>query len=119
MRHQPTVVFPPESDTVASRSQFRGFAGRGGKTGARFALLLEAGLNTHFSRNRETSSPCWLVLVRRLHGTAKHKVATPVNWQQGEDVIIAGSVSDEEAKETYPQGWKAPRPYLRIVPQPR
>ena len=51
--------------------------------------------------------------------TAKHKVATPVNWKQGEDVIIAGSVSDDDAKKVYPQGWKAPRPYLRIVPQPR
>jgi len=51
--------------------------------------------------------------------TAKHKVATPVNWKQGEDVIIAGSVSDDEAKKTYPEGWKAPRPYLRIVRQPR
>jgi len=50
--------------------------------------------------------------------TAKHKVATPVNWKHGEDVIIAGSVSDAEAKETYPSGWKAPKPYLRIVPQP-
>jgi alkyl hydroperoxide reductase subunit AhpC len=51
--------------------------------------------------------------------TAKHKVATPVNWKNGEDVIIAGSVSDEEAKTIYPQGWKAPRPYIRIVPQPK
>ena len=51
--------------------------------------------------------------------TAKHKVATPVNWKQGEDVIIVPAVSDEEAKKTYPQGWKAPRPYLRIVPQPK
>jgi len=51
--------------------------------------------------------------------TAKHKVATPVNWKPGDDVIIAGSVSDEEAKQKYPQGWKAPRPYLRIVPQPK
>src|SRR5262249_25388473 len=51
--------------------------------------------------------------------TAKHKVSTPVNWKQGEEVIISGSVSDEEAKKTYPQGWKAPRPYIRIVPQPR
>jgi len=51
--------------------------------------------------------------------TAKHKVATPVNWKQGDDVIIAGSVSDDEAKKTYPDGWKAPRPYLRIVPQPK
>ena len=51
--------------------------------------------------------------------TAKNKVATPVNWKQGEDVIILPSVSDEDAKKTYPQGWKAPRPYLRIVPQPK
>ena len=51
--------------------------------------------------------------------TAKHKVATPVNWKQGDDVIIAGSVSDEEARQKYPNGWKAPRPYLRIVPQPK
>ena len=51
--------------------------------------------------------------------TAKHKVATPVNWQDGDKVIIAGSVSDEEAKKIYPEGWDAPRPYLRIVPQPK
>jgi len=50
--------------------------------------------------------------------TAKHQVATPVNWKPGEDVIIAGSVSDERAREKYPGGWKAPKPYLRIVPQP-
>src|SRR5213596_781190 len=57
--------------------------------------------------------------IDSLQLTAKHKVATPVNWQEGEDVIIAGSVTDEEAKKQYPQGWKAPRPYIRIVPQPR
>jgi len=51
--------------------------------------------------------------------TAKHKVATPVNWKQGEDVIIAGSVSDDDAKKMFPGGWKAPKPYLRIVKQPR
>ena len=51
--------------------------------------------------------------------TAKHKVATPVNWKRGEDVIILASLSDEEAKAQFPAGWKAPRPYLRIVPQPR
>jgi alkyl hydroperoxide reductase subunit AhpC len=51
--------------------------------------------------------------------TARHKVATPANWKQGEDVIIAGSVNDEEAKKQYPGGWKAPKPYLRIVPQPK
>jgi alkyl hydroperoxide reductase subunit AhpC len=51
--------------------------------------------------------------------TAKHKVATPVNWRQGEDVIILASVSDDDAKKAFPAGWKAPRPYLRIVPQPK
>ncbi|HEX7892271.1 MAG TPA: peroxiredoxin [Ramlibacter sp.] len=50
--------------------------------------------------------------------TIKYKVATPVNWKQGEDVIIAGSVSDDEAKKLFPQGWAAPRPYLRVVKQP-
>ena len=50
---------------------------------------------------------------------AKHKVATPVNWKPGEDVIISGSVSNEDAKKIYPQGWKEPKPYIRIVPQPR
>jgi alkyl hydroperoxide reductase subunit AhpC len=59
-----------------------------------------------------------LRVIDSLQLTAKYKVATPVNWKSGDDVIIAGSVSDEEAKKTYPQGWKAPRPYLRIVPQP-
>jgi alkyl hydroperoxide reductase subunit AhpC len=59
-----------------------------------------------------------LRVVDSLQLTATHKVATPVNWQQGDDVIIAGSVSDEEAKQTYPDGWEAPRPYIRIVPQP-
>jgi len=51
--------------------------------------------------------------------TAKHKVATPANWKQGQDVIIAGSVSDEDAKKQFPQGWKAPKPYLRITQQPK
>ena len=60
-----------------------------------------------------------LRVIDSLQLTAKHKVATPVNWQQGDDVIIAGSVSDDEAKETYPDGWESPKPYIRIVPQPR
>jgi alkyl hydroperoxide reductase subunit AhpC len=60
-----------------------------------------------------------LRVIDSLQLTAKHKVATPVNWKQGEDVVIAGSVSDEDAKKQYPAGWKAPRPYLRIVPQPK
>src|SRR6185503_16985524 len=50
--------------------------------------------------------------------TAKHQVATPAQWKPGEDVIISGSVSDEDAKKKYPEGWKAPKPYLRIVKQP-
>jgi alkyl hydroperoxide reductase subunit AhpC len=60
-----------------------------------------------------------LRVIDSMQLTAKHKVATPVNWKRGEDVIIAGSVSDEDAKKTYPQGWKSPKPYIRIVPQPR
>jgi thioredoxin-dependent peroxiredoxin len=60
-----------------------------------------------------------LRVIDSLQLTAKHKVATPVQWKQGEDVIIAGSVSDDDAKKTYPQGWKSPKPYIRIVPQPR
>ena len=60
-----------------------------------------------------------LRVIDSLQLTAKHKVATPANWKQGEEVIIAGSVSDEEARKLYPQGWKAPRQYLRVVPQPR
>ena len=60
-----------------------------------------------------------LRVLDSLQLTAKHRVATPANWKQGEDVIIAGSVSDEEAKKIWPQGFKAPRPYIRIVPQPR
>ncbi len=59
-----------------------------------------------------------LRVIDSLQLTAKHKVATPVNWKPGDDVIIAGSVSDEEARKTYPQGWTAPRQYLRIVAQP-
>ena len=59
-----------------------------------------------------------LRVVDSLQLTAKHKVATPAQWKQGDDVIIAGSVSDEEARETYPEGWESPRPYIRIVPQP-
>jgi thioredoxin-dependent peroxiredoxin len=51
--------------------------------------------------------------------TAKHKISTPVNWKPGDDVIISGSVSNEEAQKQYPEGWKSPKPYLRIVPQPK
>ena len=60
-----------------------------------------------------------LRVIDSLQLTAQHKVATPAQWKQGEDVIISGSVSDEDAKKTYPNGWKSPKPYIRIVPQPR
>jgi len=60
-----------------------------------------------------------LRLLDSIQLTAKHKVATPVNWKQGEDVIILASVPDDEARQRFPGGWRAPRPYLRIVPQPR
>jgi alkyl hydroperoxide reductase subunit AhpC len=60
-----------------------------------------------------------LRIIDSLQLTAKHKVATPANWKQGEDVIIAGSVSDDEARKMFPEGWKAPRPYIRIVAAPK
>ncbi len=57
-------------------------------------------------------------VIDSMQLTAKHKVATPVNWKKGEDVIIAGSVTNEDAKKTYPEGWREPKPYIRIVPHP-
>jgi len=60
-----------------------------------------------------------LRVIDSLQLTANHKVATPAQWQQGDDVIIAGSVSDDDAKKTYPDGWRSPKPYIRIVPQPQ
>jgi alkyl hydroperoxide reductase subunit AhpC len=60
-----------------------------------------------------------LRVIDSLQLTAKHQVSTPVNWQPGEDVIIAGSVSDDEARERYPEGWQSPKPYIRIVPSPQ
>jgi alkyl hydroperoxide reductase subunit AhpC len=59
-----------------------------------------------------------LRVIDSLQLTAKYRVATPVNWKPGEDVVIAGSVSNDEAKTIYPDGWKSPKPYIRIVPQP-
>jgi thioredoxin-dependent peroxiredoxin len=60
-----------------------------------------------------------LRVVDSLQLTAKHKVATPVNWKHGDDVIIAGSVSNDDARKIWPEGWKEPKPYIRIVPQPK
>jgi alkyl hydroperoxide reductase subunit AhpC len=60
-----------------------------------------------------------LRVIDSLQLTSKHQVATPANWKQGDDVIISGSVSNEDAQKKYPNGWKSPKPYLRIVPQPK
>jgi alkyl hydroperoxide reductase subunit AhpC len=60
-----------------------------------------------------------LRVIDSLQMTAKHRVATPANWKQGEDVILTSAISDEEAKKLYPQGFQAPKPYIRFVPQPR
>ena len=60
-----------------------------------------------------------LRVIDSLQLTANHKVATPANWKDGDDVIIAGSVNDDDAKKLFPQGWKSPKPYIRIVPQPK
>src|SRR6202011_3803371 len=60
-----------------------------------------------------------LRVIDSLQLTAKHQVATPANWKQGDDVIISGAVSNEQAQQKYPGGWKSPRPYMRIVPQPK
>ena len=60
-----------------------------------------------------------LRLLDSIQLTAKHKVATPVNWKQGQDVIIVPAVKDDEAKQKFPGGWKSPKPYIRIVPQPK
>jgi alkyl hydroperoxide reductase subunit AhpC len=60
-----------------------------------------------------------LRVIDSLQLSVNHKVSTPVNWQQGDDVIIAGSVSNDQAKEIWPDGWASPKPYIRIVPQPR
>ena len=59
-----------------------------------------------------------LRVIDSLQLTANHKVATPAQWQQGDDVIISGSVKEDEAKELFPEGWESPKPYIRIVPQP-
>jgi thioredoxin-dependent peroxiredoxin len=60
-----------------------------------------------------------LRVIDSLQLTAKHKVSTPANWKHGDDVIISGALSDDDARKVYPEGWKAPKPYIRIVPQPR
>ena len=98
-----------------------------GATGAALNIVMAQTLDadgkevgaTMFLCDGETPGFEILRLLDSCQLTAKHKVATPVNWKQGEDVIIVPAVSDDDAKEKFPEGWKAPKPYLRIVPQPR
>ena len=90
-----------------------------GETGIDLAPMLDFVLNLliFFIITTSFVKEAGISVERPLAATAEHKVSTPVNWQQGEDVIIAGSVSDEEAKELFGD-WQAPKPYIRIVPQP-
>ena len=101
------MIHPNASDTVTVRSVF--IIGPDKKIKLIITYPQSAGRNVDEL----------LRVIDSLQLTAKHKVSTPVNWKQGDDVIIAGSVSDDEAKTIYPQGWKSPKPYIRIVPQPK
>ena len=85
-------------------------------------VVLSTDLASSLGRNLASLARNFQEILRSIDSlqmTAKHRVATPADWKQGEDVIIAGSVSDDEAKTIYPQGWKSPKPYIRIVPQPK
>lgn len=101
------MIHPNASDTLTVRSVFV----IGPDKKIKLTLTFPASTGRNFDEV--------LRVIDSLQLTARHKVATPVNWKQGEDVIIVPAVSDEEARSVYPEGWKAPRPYLRIVPQPR
>jgi alkyl hydroperoxide reductase subunit AhpC len=100
------MIHPNASDTLTVRSVF--IIGPDKKI--KLTLTYPASTGRNFDEV--------LRVIDSLQLTSKHQVATPVNWKSGEDVIIVPSVSDEDAKKKYPNGWKAPRPYLRIVPQP-
>ena len=100
------MIHPNANDTLTVRSVF--IVGPDNKV--KLILTYPASTGRNFDEV--------LRVIDSLQLTANHKVATPVNWNDGEDVIIAGVVSDEEAKEQYPDGWKTLKPYLRVVPQP-
>lgn len=100
------MIHPNASDTLTVRSVF--IIGPDKKI--KLTLTYPASTGRNFDEI--------LRVIDSLQLTSKHQVATPVNWKSGEDVIIVPSVSDEDAKKKYPNGWTAPRPYLRIVPQP-
>jgi alkyl hydroperoxide reductase subunit AhpC len=101
------MIHPNASDTLTVRSVFV----IGPDKKIKLTLTYPASTGRNFDEV--------LRVIDSLQLTSKHQVATPVNWKSGEDVIIVPAVSDEDAKKKYPEGWKAPRPYLRIVPQPR
>ena len=101
------MIHPNASDTATVRSVFV----IGPDRKIKLTLTYPASTGRNFDEV--------LRVIDSLQLTAKHAVATPVNWKQGEDVIIAGSVTDDEANQKFPDGWTAPRPYLRIVPQPK
>jgi alkyl hydroperoxide reductase subunit AhpC len=101
------MIHPNASDTLTVRSAFI--------IGPDKKIKLSINYPASTGRNFDEI----LRVIDSLQLTAKHQVATPVNWKSGEDVIIVPSVSDEDASKKYPQGWKALKPYLRIVPQPR
>jgi alkyl hydroperoxide reductase subunit AhpC len=101
------MIHPNASDTLTVRSAFI--------IGPDKKIKLSINYPASTGRNFDEI----LRVIDSLQLTAKHQVATPVNWKSGEDVIIVPSVSDEEARKKYPGGWKAPKPYLRIVPQPK
>ncbi len=100
------MIHPNANDTLTVRSVF--IIGPDNKV--KLILTYPASTGRNFDEV--------LRVIDSLQLTANHKVATPVNWNDGEDVIIAGVVSDDEAKEQYPDGWKTLKPYLRVVPQP-
>jgi alkyl hydroperoxide reductase subunit AhpC len=101
------MIHPNASDTLTVRSVF--IIGPDKKI--KLTLTYPASTGRNFDEV--------LRVIDSLQLTSKHQVATPVNWKSGEDVIIVPSISDEDAKKKYPQGWNALRPYLRIVPQPQ
>jgi thioredoxin-dependent peroxiredoxin len=100
------MIHPDASDTQTVRSVF--IIGPDDKV--KLTLTYPASTGRNFDEI--------IRVIDSLQLTAQHSVATPANWEPGQDVIIAASLSDEDARSRFPQGWKAPKPYLRIVPQP-
>jgi alkyl hydroperoxide reductase subunit AhpC len=101
------MIHPNASDTLTVRSVFV----IGPDKKVKLTITYPASTGRNFDEI--------LRVIDSLQLTAKYKVATPANWRNGQDVIIGGTVGDDEAKQLFPNGWKAPKPYLRIVPQPK